>query len=246
MAKTNLKDNMGRTLPKEKYTSIFFDLDHTLWDYEMNSQETLSELFEEYSLQEAGVTDFQSFHHHFKRVNNALWHLYDHGKIDSTVIRKERFKQILETFNIRNEKLTQDLSHQYLHTCPKKGNLIPQAVETLEYLASRYTLSIITNGFEEIQNVKLMAGNIHRFFSHIITSQMAGHKKPAREIFEYAMQKNNILADQVVMVGDNLVTDIAGARLASIDTVFFNPEGVQHDENVTLEITNLRELCTHL
>jgi putative hydrolase of the HAD superfamily len=237
---------MNHILSKKKYVCIFFDLDHTLWDYEVNSRETLLELFDEHSLREAGVTDFEGFHHHFKRVNTALWELYDHGKIDSTVIRQERFKQILEAFNVKNEKLTQDLSHQYLHRCPQKGNLIPKAIETLEYLSPRYKLSIITNGFEEIQNVKLSSGNLHRFFDHIITSQAAGHKKPAREIFDFAMKMNGVNAAQTVMVGDNLVTDIAGARKASIDTVYFNPDQVKHAEKVSLEINKLDELCDHL
>lgn len=231
---------------EKKYACIFFDLDHTLWDYDTNSRETLLELFEEHSLVEAGVTDFESFHYHFKRVNTILWELYDHGKIDSTVIRQERFKQILEAFHVRNEKLSQDLSHQYLHTCPQKGNLIPHAIETLEYLSPKYRLSIITNGFEEIQNVKLRSGNLHRFFDHIITSQAAGHKKPAREIFDFAMQKNGIGSADALMVGDNLLTDIAGARKASIDTVFFNPDQVKHTEKVSLEIKKLDELCVHL
>jgi putative hydrolase of the HAD superfamily len=123
---------------------------------------------------------------------------------------------------------------------------MPQATKTLEYLSPRYKLSIITNGFEEIQNVKLTSGNLHRFFDHIITSQTAGHKKPAREIFDFAMKINNVDAAQTLMVGDNLVTDIAGAKKASIDTVFFNPDQVKHHEEVNLEIKKLDELCNHL
>jgi len=237
---------MNYSIPKEKYTCIFFDLDHTLWDYETSSLETLLELFEGHSLMEKGVTDFPSFHFHFKRVNTALWELYDHGKIGSEVIREERFKQILDAFHMRDEKLTQELSFEYLHTCPKKGNLMPHTVETLEYLSQRYSLSVITNGFEEIQHTKLKSGNLHRFFKHIITSQKAGHKKPSREIFDFAMQENGVGAREALMVGDNLLTDIAGAQKASIDTVFFNPDKLTHQHEVNLEIHNLHELCNHL
>jgi len=237
---------MNHSLSPDKYTCIFFDLDHTLWDYEVNSRETLLELFDELELSVVGVSDFDSFHFHFKRVNAALWELYDHGKIDSTVIRQERFKQILEAFNVKDEKLMQNLSSQYLQRCPQKRNLIPEAIETLEYLNERYKLSIITNGFEEIQNIKLSSGNLHRFFDHIITSQAAGHKKPARGIFDYAMQKNGVEAPETLMVGDNLLTDISGARNASIDTVFFNPDQIPHTEKVSLEIKRLNELCNHL
>lgn len=244
MAEPN--QNMNYFITKGKYACIFFDLDHTLWDYETNSKETLVELYDAHTLNQKGVTDFQSFHFHFKRVNTALWELYDTGKIGSEVIREERFKQILEAFSIRDQKLTQELSYQYLHTCPQKGNLMPRAIETLEYLSTRYSLSVITNGFEEIQHLKLKAGNLNRFFSHIITSQKAGHKKPAREIFDYAMEQNKVNASQSLMIGDNLLTDITGAKTASIDTVFFNPDGIEHQHEVTLEIQNLYELCNHL
>jgi YjjG family noncanonical pyrimidine nucleotidase len=247
MAKTPLTFPMNQFTTPPRYTCIFFDLDHTLWDYETNSLETLLELFELHALSEKGVTSFQHFHTQFKRVNGALWVLYDRGEIGSEVIRQERFKQILASFNVHDRALTQELSQQYLHDCPQKGNLIPGAIETLEYLTTRgYRLSVITNGFEEIQQLKLEAGNLHRFFEHVVTSQQAGHKKPAREIFDYTLRKNEILAHQAVMIGDNLLTDIAGARQAQMDTVFFNPDQIPHQEEVTLEIKHLSDLCHHL
>lgn len=234
---------MNKILRKDQYTCLFFDLDHTLWDYETNSKETLQELFTAYSLDQKGVSDFASFHKEFRRVNAELWVLYDAGKIDSQVIRAERFKQILEVFKAFEEKLCAEISHEYLYTCPKKGNLMPNAISTLDYLSKRYKLSIITNGFEEIQNLKLTAGNLHPYFDHIVTSQHAGYKKPSREIFQYTLAKNNILCDQAVMIGDNLITDIGGARQASIDSVFFNHEQVRHEAEVHVEINNLSELC---
>ncbi|HET9055011.1 MAG TPA: YjjG family noncanonical pyrimidine nucleotidase [Cyclobacteriaceae bacterium] len=234
---------MNKPLRKDQYTCIFFDLDHTLWDYETNSKETLHELFNAYNLTDKGVTDLESFHREFRRVNAALWVLYDAGKIGSEVIRAERFKQILETFGISNGKLCAEISHEYLYTCPKKGNLMPNALSTLDYLSDKYRLSIITNGFEEIQNTKLTSGNLHRYFDHIVTSQHAGFKKPSREIFDYTLTKNGIGCNQAVMVGDNLVTDIGGARQASIDSVFFNHEQVKHDSEIHVEINNLSELC---
>jgi YjjG family noncanonical pyrimidine nucleotidase len=234
---------MNKVLRKDQYTCIFFDLDHTLWDYETNSKETLQELFATYSLAEKGVTDFSSFHREFKRVNAELWVLYDSGKIGSEVIRAERFKQILQVFKAFEEKLCAEISHEYLYTCPKKPNLMPGAISTLDYLSTKYKMSIITNGFEEIQNLKLTAGNLHKYFDHIVTSQHAGFKKPSREIFDYTLTKNGIAPNQALMIGDNLVTDIGGARQASIDSVFFNHEQLSHDSEIHVEINNLKELC---
>ena len=234
---------MNKPLRKDQYACIFFDLDHTLWDYETNSKETLAELFSAYSLAEKGVSDFESFLREFKRVNAELWVLYDAGKIGSEVIRAERFKQILSVFHAFEEKLCAELSHEYLYTCPKKGNLMPNAISTLEYLSGKYRMSIITNGFEEIQNMKLTAGGLHKYFDHIVTSQQAGFKKPSREIFDYTLARNSAACHQAVMVGDNLVTDIGGARQASIDSIFFNHEQIRHESEIHVEIHNLNELC---
>ena len=224
------------------YKHIFFDLDHTLWDYETNSCDTLSELYTTHSLFERGVHNVESFKQQFKRVNTELWNLYDRGIITSEIIRKERFKQILEYYSVCDGKLCETLSVEYLYACPKKQNLVPHAIETLEYLSSNYEMTVVTNGFEEIQSVKLTAGNIQRFFRHVVTSQKAGYKKPSPEIFEYAMKANGVKADEVVMIGDNLLTDIAGAHNAAIDSVFFNPEKLTHDVKVKHEITCLSEL----
>lgn len=227
----------------KKYSCIFFDLDHTLWDYETNSKETLEELYGQYNLFEKGVTHFKAFHQCFQDVNAKLWILYDTGKIDSEVIRKERFKQILENFNAYDEKLSRDISHDYLITCPKKGNLMPGASTVLKYLKDRsYQLSVITNGFEEIQHLKLTSGNLTNYFDHIITSQKAGHRKPAPEIFQFALDRHRIHNHEAMMIGDNLITDIGGAKNAGIDTVYYNPENIPHNESLHLEISKLEEL----
>jgi putative hydrolase of the HAD superfamily len=226
----------------KSYKCIFFDLDHTLWDYEANSLTTLQELYSDYGLESCGVSDCDSFHRQFRKVNTQLWDLYDRGLIGSEVIRQERFKQILEHFSVFDEKLCAELSVAYLHACPKKAALLPHAIETLQYLFERYPMTVVTNGFEEIQNVKLTSGNLHQYFRYIVTSQKAGYKKPSREIFEYAMNANGVMPHEVIMIGDNLVTDIGGAHNAAIDTVFFNPEKVVHAVTVKHEIASLAEL----
>jgi putative hydrolase of the HAD superfamily len=224
------------------YKCIFFDLDHTLWDYETNSRETLQDLYVQYALQDLGVT-VEGFQQRFREVNTQLWDLYDRGEIDSGVIRKERFKQILEHFHAYEVKLSQNLSDDYLECCPKKAALMPHAIDVLDYLSGKYNLTVVTNGFEEIQHMKLTSGNLHRYFDFMVTSQKAGYKKPAREIFEFALKSNSVAAEEALMIGDNLITDIGGARNASIDTTFYNPDNLSHNEVVKYEIKSLIELC---
>jgi putative hydrolase of the HAD superfamily len=227
----------------KKYSCIFFDLDHTLWDYEKNSKETLEELYDQYQLPEKGVNDFKAFHNAFQDVNAKLWVLYDTGKIDSEVIRKERFKQVLEAFDAYDEKLSRDISHDYLITCPKKGNLMQGAINVLQYLKDQsYQLSVITNGFEEIQHLKLTSGNLTSYFDHVITSQKAGHRKPAPEIFQFALETHSIKKHQAMMIGDNLVADMGGAKKAGIDAVYYNPDRIPHKETLHHEISRLEEL----
>jgi putative hydrolase of the HAD superfamily len=226
----------------KNYKCVFFDLDHTLWDYETNSCDTLTDLYQSYNLEASGINDCAKFHQQFKKVNTELWDLYDRGLITNEVIRRERFKNILGHFNVFDEKLCAELSIDYLYACPKKGNLLPHAIETLQYLAQHYALTVVTNGFDEIQQVKLTSGNLRQYFTYIVTSQKAGHKKPSREIFDYAMKANGIKSHEVVMVGDNLLTDILGAHNALIDSIFFNPEKIPHDVKVKHEITSLAEL----
>jgi YjjG family noncanonical pyrimidine nucleotidase len=236
------KKTSARQAGVKPYKCIFFDLDHTLWDYETNSCDTLDELYISYNLKHHGVHDIQSFKDQFKKINTELWDQYDRGLITNDVIRKQRFKRILEYFHVHHEKLTEDLSTDYLNNCPKKGNLIPNAIEILQYLSEYYALTVVTNGFDEIQNIKLTAGNLHSFFNHIVTSQKAGHRKPSAKIFDYAMKANGVKCQEVIMIGDNLVTDIGGAHNASIDTVFFNPEKMIHTTRVKHEIHSLAEL----
>jgi YjjG family noncanonical pyrimidine nucleotidase len=225
-----------------KYKVVFFDLDHTLWDFESNSCSTLQELFLTYNLENIGIPDCTLFQQQFRKINTELWDLYDRGLITSEVIRKERFKQILEHFGLSDAALCEKLSQDYLYSCPKKSGLLPYAIETLDYLKTNYKMTVVTNGFDEIQSLKMQSGNLTSYFDHVVTSQSAGHRKPAKEIFDYAMKINAVGPDEVVMIGDNLVADIGGAIKSSIDAVFFNPDRIAHEVDVKHEINCLSEL----
>ncbi len=225
------------------YRYIFFDLDHTLWDYETNAQEALEEIFHSFQLREKGVIDLSLFCNRFKEINYKLWDLYDRDLITSATIRSERFKQVLQPFNITSESLLTQLTNEYLRICPTKGALMPHAIETLEYLSSRYSLTIVTNGFEEIQHIKLKSSKVDHFFNHLITVQKSGYRKPAKQMFDFAMQINSAHPHEVIMVGDNLVADVTGAHNACIDAVYYNPSSIIHSETVKYEIKALNELC---
>ena len=229
----------------KRYKCILFDLDHTLWDYETNSREALSELYDQFKLGERGVRE-QGFLQTFYVINNELWDLYDRGLLHRDVIRKERFHRIFMAHGVDDYDMSLRFSSEYLEHSPKKKNLMEGCKETLDYLLPKYSLVIVTNGFDEIQSSKLLSSGIHHYFNDVVTSARAGHKKPAKEIFEFALKENKVEAHETIMIGDNLVTDIAGAKNASVDTVFYNPNRVEHQSTVDFEIASLTELMNFL
>ncbi|MBI1768941.1 MAG: noncanonical pyrimidine nucleotidase, YjjG family [Bacteroidetes bacterium] len=228
-----------------KYKCLLFDLDHTLWDYETNSREALSELYLDFGLNKKGIEE-EKFLETFYVINNELWDQYDRGLLHRDVIRHERFHRILLALGVNDYDMSIRLSHEYIAESPKKKNLIEGCKQALDYLHPKYPMVIVTNGFDEIQSTKLMSSGIDHYFKSIVTSARAGHKKPAREIFEFALRESNVAPTQAIMIGDNLLTDIAGAENANIDTVFFNPNEIQHSKNINFEIKTLTELTNFL
>ena len=226
----------------KSYRCILFDLDHTLWDFETNSHETLQELYHQHKLESRGVDSFTSFYDTFVEINTRLWEHYDLGKINRETIRFERFHGILEKLGIDDTPLSLRLSDEYVTLSPKKSALLPNAKEVLEYLHPRYPMTIVTNGFEDVQFTKMNSSGLSSYFKNVVTSARAGHKKPSKEIFEFALSESGFQSHEAVMIGDNLLTDIGGAHNASVDTVFFNPHKISHEEKPHFEIHDLKQL----
>lgn len=199
-------------------------------------------MYSDFLLREKTGADFESFHATFQRINTELWSLYDKGLIDRSVIRKNRFLSILESFGAGDQKLSEHLSDAYVSRSPQKGHLIEGAKELLLALNEKLPLFIVTNGFEEVQYQKVRCSGLEGFFREVVISEKIGHKKPSREIFDHIMGKHSLSHHESIMIGDNLLTDIAGAKNAGIDSVFFNPEKNPHDSSMTYEIGHLLEL----
>lgn len=220
---------------------LFFDLDHTLWDYETNSNETLVELWQTYSLGDEGVNQLE-FLTQFGVVNNQLWDLFHQGIIGKDTIRNDRFKKIFNSLEVDHLHFVEQIQEDYLAICPTKPNVITDAHMVLEALAPHYNLHIITNGFDEIQSIKLGQSGLTPFFDKIITSGGSGFQKPEPGIFEYALQLAQTTAKESVMIGDNPESDIVGAANAGIAQIFYNPQGSTCRIKPTAEIQQLRSL----
>jgi YjjG family noncanonical pyrimidine nucleotidase len=237
----------------KEYKVVLFDLDQTLWDFNQNSFETLTELYKQHELVQLGGLSFPQFHQAFQSVNAHLWDLYDRGQLDRNVIRYQRFSLIFESISVRNEAIADKLSADYLKLSPTKSHLVEGALDILNYLKERYPLYVVTNGFTETQTTKARSGGIQDYFQSIVTSEMAGHKKPAKGIFDFVLNLGGFSHHEAIMIGDNLLTDITGAADAGIDTVHFNPnsphapaEGglatAEFESKITYKISKLTEL----
>lgn len=220
---------------------IFFDLDHTLWDFDRNSSETLRELFFEQQLDGHGI-DIEDFLVIYKGINASYWNLYNHNKVTKEEIRTGRFKDTLNHFRFDNiERRAEDLGSQYIQRSPLKKNLFSGAHETLDYLKKSYQLHIITNGFREVQHTKLNNSGLTPYFNLVLCSDEVGVNKPNPLVFNTALQRTNASANESIMIGDNLEADILGAKNCGFETIFFNPNKSKKDVD-TLEIQALNEL----
>ncbi|MCL6257911.1 YjjG family noncanonical pyrimidine nucleotidase [Aquiflexum sp. TKW24L] len=226
----------------KKYRHIFFDLDHTLWDYDTNVQESLSELFDIYQLINVGIPDFQTFIDAFYQVNFKLWALYDLGKIDKRSLRETRFKLIFEKAGVLARNVPKELEDDFMQRTSSKPHLLPYSKEILDYLSPNYKMHIITNGFNESQANKMHSSGLTPYFDLVVTSETTGHKKPDPRIFQYAMDKLSVKSADCIMIGDNPNSDILGAIRSNIDQIYFDPheKGIEHQPTHT--IRHLKEL----
>ncbi len=224
------------------YRHLFFDLDRTLWDFEKNAHETLTELFDKHQLKERGIADVNTFITTYKRINEMHWAEYRGGKITKEYLRTIRFQSTFEHFSIQDEALAHQVGEEYIAICPVKSHVFPHTYETLDYLAGRYELHIITNGFEEVQDIKMRHSGLERYFDVIVTSEKVGHKKPDARVFQYALQATGAVPGESLMIGDDAPVDLVGARNVGIDQVYFNPERLPNSESFTFEIHSLATL----
>ena len=227
----------------KRYKHIFFDLDRTLWDFEKNSRQTLSEAFVKFDLEKLGVPSFDDFMKVYMEINERMWALYREGKIVKEKLRSIRFENTLKEFGIDAVDLAEKIGLFYIAESPIKTNLFPFTHEILDYLIEKgYNLHIITNGFEEVQHIKLDKSDLEKYFEHVVTSEKAGVKKPDAQIFEYSLSLANAEPAESLMIGDDIPVDLHGAKAVGIDQVYFNPEHHTHEEKMTYEINSLLEL----
>ena len=221
---------------------IFFDLDNTLWDFETNSQRVLHELIQKHELVLKCQCSDRSFIKTYVLVNDDLWARYHKNLITKEELRSSRFYNNMLYFGYENYELGLQLEKEYIDNSPYQKELFPHTLETLDYLSSKYKLHIITNGFAEIQYIKLKNCSIDKYFNEVLISEQIGFNKPHLNIFNAALERTSSKTEHALMIGDDWDADIVGASEAGFKTIFFNPRKKTINSNKTPEIQSLNEL----
>jgi len=206
-------------MPNSNITDVFFDLDHTLWDFDRNSALAFERVFKKYEIQ-LPLPDFLK---EYEPINLIYWKKYREEMVTKEQLRRGRLTETFDLFNMEFPLETIDaLAACYIEELPIDNHLFVDTIEILEYLSKKYTLHVITNGFEEVQHLKLKNSAIKKYFSSITTSEEVGLKKPNPVIFETALIKASTVPQKSIMIGDSFEADIVGAENVGMHTLFFN------------------------
>jgi YjjG family noncanonical pyrimidine nucleotidase len=225
-----------------KITDIFFDLDHTLWDFDVNSELAFEAIFKK-DHPTIQITDFIE---KYAPINQACWKLYQYDKITHAELRYNRLKHTFDALEyFVSDDQIESIAHDYIQLLPENNRLFDGTIEVLEYLEKKYKLHIITNGFADVQYKKINNSNIAGFFKTITNSEMAGVKKPNPVIFEYALNQAQANKGNSVMIGDCLEADVQGALDAGLEAIFFNEKQIPVKQNIK-QVTHLLELKKYL
>ena len=225
------------------YKYIFIDLDDTIWDFHTNARLSLQDMFEQRKLAQY-FTDFDEFFQIYAKRNIELWEQYGKGEITKEFLMSERFRYPLSKMGLDDVELAEEIGIQYLDILPTKTTLMPYAKELLDYLYPKYPITLISNGFVEVQYKKMRSSDIEKYFTHIVLSESAKALKPDKKIFEYALSLNNAEKSEAIMIGDSYEADIRGAQNAGIDQIYYphNPDNIQKEQTSTYTIRSLKEL----
>lgn len=207
---------------------IFFDLDHTLWDYESNSIATIRELLVMFAPNMGREIPFEEFYPIYHGHNHDLWSRYRHNEIDNLTLRYQRWRMAFADLGIVEDAWMYDMSEAFLDICPRKPGLMPNAVAILEHLAPHYPLHILTNGFAHIQDEKLAHSGLRRYFDVIVTPDKGGFKKPHPQIFLEALSLIDCEPADALLIGDSYPEDIVGGNAIGLPVIFYNPKGKEN------------------
>lgn len=208
-------------------TDVFFDLDHTLWDFEKNSMLTFEKIFAQLDL----PVELSQFLATYNPVNHAYWKLYRENQITQQELRHNRLADTFSKINMKaSTQMVDEISEQYINHLSTFPHLFEGVISLLENLQKRFRLHIITNGFDQIQHYKIKNSGLEPFFEKVVTSDTVGFKKPHPQIFKEALRQTQAKAEKSLMIGDSLEADILGALAQGMHAIHFNSHNEPHHD----------------
>lgn len=231
----------------QKPKHIFFDLDNTLWDHRKNAYLTLKEIYKREKVEQKHSIDFEDFHREYFTINEKLWEQIRDGEIDKEYLRKHRFYDAFLFFGIDDFELAQIFEHNFLDEILNYNDLVEGAVELLEYLTEQeYRLHILSNGFQEVTNRKCELSGISAFFETITSADEINIRKPKPQIYEYALKKAGANKAESIMIGDDWIADVEGAKAFGLQVVFFDVFNDNFEAEEVKVIKKLKEITKFL
>lgn len=223
-------------------TDVFFDLDHTLWDFDKNSEMAFDRIFKT-RFPEIKTQDFIE---KYIPINQYCWKLYQNDEITHVELRYNRLRHSFDALDyVISDENINAIASDYIEYLTDNNYLFDGALEVLEYLKPKYRLHIITNGFAAVQDKKINNAALSSYFSTITNSELAGVKKPNSIIFDYAVNLAQAKKANSIMIGDCLDADVNGALNAGLDAIFFNEKKIDVAQNIK-QINHLLELKKYL
>lgn len=227
------------------YKNIFIDLDNTLWDFQTNSKNVLSVLFFKYGLDKY-FKDFDEYFKIYSKHNDYLWEQYALNNINKDELNKERFAHPLKAKNLDLLEVEEGMQRNYLPLLSEQTALMPGCIETLDYLKAKgYKLYLVSNGFVEIQHKKLSGAALYKYFDKLFFSEEIKAHKPSKVFFDTAIKSTNSKKNESIVIGDNFLADIEGAKNAGLQQIWFCTTGNVPTElpfTPTYTITHLIEI----
>ncbi|MDO4164613.1 MAG: YjjG family noncanonical pyrimidine nucleotidase [Bacteroides sp.] len=224
------------------YKNLFFDLDDTLWAFSQNARDTFEEMYHKHNY-DRFFSSFEHFYTLYEHRNLELWDEYGRGEVTKDELNRQRFLYPLEAVGAGDAALAKAFSEDFFSVIPTKSKLMPHAREVLEYLAPKYNLYILSNGFQELQCRKMHSAGIDGFFKKVVLSDDIGILKPRPEIFHFALSATQSELRESLMIGDNPDNDIAGAAGVGMHQVYYNTNNrTCLSFTPTYQITDLKEL----
>jgi putative hydrolase of the HAD superfamily len=221
--------------------AIFFDLDGTLIDDDAAYRRALQRTADEACEPNPGL-DPDELARAYDDLANKM---PPSGLEDVDARRRFLWRKTFAAFGLNDPTLVRETAARYAEYRLEMGNAYPEAREILERLHGRVPMAVITNGPDAGQRDKLAFTRLDRYFQLIVVSGEVGLAKPDARIFQHALEALGVGADAAWHIGDNVNTDVAGAKAAGLTAVWLNRDGRDRHEIAVapdFEIASLAEL----